>query len=104
MREARVYVHGVPAGSLQELQQGTKYIFRYDDNYVGPPASLTLPVDRREFLFNDFPPFFEGLLPEGVMLDGLLRQRKIDADDLFSQLVAVGRDTVGAVTVLEEPS
>ena len=35
------------------------------------------------------------------MLDGLLRQRKIDRDDLFGQLVAVGEDVVGAVTVFE---
>jgi serine/threonine-protein kinase HipA len=35
------------------------------------------------------------------MLDGLLRQQKIDKDDLFSQLVAVGKDLVGAVTVEE---
>ncbi len=43
----------------------------------------------------------EGLLPEGEMLGGLLRQLKIDAKDLFSQLMAVGRDLVGAVTVEE---
>ena len=35
------------------------------------------------------------------MLDGLLRQRKIDKDDYFSQLLAVGKDLVGAVTVEE---
>ena len=36
------------------------------------------------------------------MLEGLLRQRKIDRKDFFAQLVAVGADTVGAVTVMEE--
>jgi serine/threonine-protein kinase HipA len=56
------------------------------------------------FTFAGFPPFFEGLLPEGEMLEGLLRQRKIDRSDLFSQLVAVGGDTVGAVTVIEDAS
>ncbi|MBB5347525.1 HipA-like protein [Desulfoprunum benzoelyticum] len=36
-----------------------------------------------------------------MQLEGLLKQRKIDRDDKFSQLVAVGTDTVGAVTVAE---
>jgi serine/threonine-protein kinase HipA len=36
-----------------------------------------------------------------MMLDALLRQQKIDRNDLFGQLVTVGRDLVGAVTVEE---
>jgi len=36
------------------------------------------------------------------MLEGLLRQCKIDRTDLFGQLLAVGGDTVGAVTVTGE--
>ncbi|WP_235893039.1 HipA N-terminal domain-containing protein, partial [Flavobacterium franklandianum] len=39
------------------------------------------------------------LLPEGVMLEGLLRIVKIDKKDYFSQLIATGNDLVGAVTV-----
>jgi serine/threonine-protein kinase HipA len=41
------------------------------------------------------------VLPEGVMLEALLKQRKIDRNDLFGQLVAVGEDLVGAVSVKE---
>jgi serine/threonine-protein kinase HipA len=46
-------------------------------------------------------PYFDGLLPEGILLEGLLKQRKIDKYDYFSQLVTVGGDLVGAVTVQE---
>ncbi len=60
---------------------------------------MTMPVDKKEFVFEEFPPFFDGLLPEGVLLEGLLKQRKIDRHDYFSQIVAVGKDLVGAVTV-----
>lgn len=102
MKRARVFVCGAPAGILEELERGTSYVFRYDADYAGPPISLTLPVERREVHFDRFPPFFEGLLPEGEMLEGLLQQRKIDRNDLFSQLTAVGQDTVGAVTVSEQ--
>ena len=86
---------------LEERERGKSYVFRYLDTYNGNPVSLTMPVDLGEIHFDGFPPFFDGVLPEGVMLDGLLRQKKIDKDDLFSQLVAVGRDLVGAVTVEE---
>jgi len=103
MRRAKVLVNGVEAGVLEELKPGGAYVFRYHDSYHGTPVSLTMSVERRENHFDKFPPFFEGVLPEGVMLDGLLRQRKIDKDDLFGQLLAVGKDLVGAVTVEEIP-
>ncbi|MDE0224053.1 MAG: HipA N-terminal domain-containing protein [Gammaproteobacteria bacterium] len=101
MRQATVFVHGEPAGVLEEHGPAS-FVFRYLDTYDGAPASLTMPVSDREFRFEGFPPFFEGLLPEGEMLDGLLRQRKLDRGDLFSQLVAVGEDVVGAVTIIEQ--
>ena len=63
--------------------------------------SLTLPVQGQPHEFPGFPPFFDGLLPEGVMLEGLLRLRKLDRRDGFGQLLAVGGDLVGAVTVRE---
>ena len=103
MRRATVFVHGEPAGVLEEHGPAS-FVFRYLDSYVGAPVSLTMPISVREFPFEGFPPFFEGLLPEGEMLDGLLRQRKLDQGDLFGQLLAVGEDVVGAVTIVEEPS
>jgi serine/threonine-protein kinase HipA len=61
-----------------------------------------MPAKQQVWEFDCFPPFFEGLLPEGFQLESLLRQMKIDRDDYFSQLLAVGRDMVGAVTVRPE--
>ena len=101
MRRATVFVLGKPAGTLEE-HASASFVFRYFDTYAGAPVSLTMPVSDREFRFEGFPPFFEGLLPEGEMLDGLLRQRKIDRGDLFGQLLAVGEDVVGAVAVIED--
>jgi len=101
MRKAKVLVHGVSAGRLDELIKGQKYRFVYDDNYAGPAVSLTMPITKQTYEFSEFPPFFDGLLPEGVQLEGLLRLRKIDKDDCFQQLLAVGNDLVGAVTVEE---
>lgn len=99
MKKAVVFVDGVEAGELWELDRGKRYDFFYRKEYRGLPVSLTMPTSKREYHFDHFPPFFEGLLPEGMMLEGLLRLRKLDRSDLMGQLIAVGHDMVGNVTV-----
>jgi len=101
MRTAKVYVCGTEAGQLSEVVFGNDYRFEYNDGYTGLPVSLAMPVNQRSFSYNHFPPFFDGLLPEGHQLEGLLKQGKVDRNDFFSQLMLVGNDTVGAVTVKE---
>ncbi len=103
MRKAEVLVQNVPAGILEEISPGGPYRFQYVSGYNGNPVSLTMPVRPEPYTFESFPPFFEGLLPEGMQLEGLLRLRKLDRNDLFGQLLAVGSDMVGAVTVREIP-
>lgn len=99
MKKAKIFVDGILAGELQEISRGKHYRFVYQDDYTGSSVSLEMPTDRAVYDYDRFPPFFEGLLPEGVMLEGLLRQTKIDRQDLLSQLITVGGDLVGNVTV-----
>ena len=99
MRKANVFVDAIRAGELHEIVRKTHYRFIYDEDYRGASVSLEMPLSKQVYDYDRFPPFFEGLLPEGVMLEGLLRNAKIDRDDYFSQLVAVGQDMVGNVTV-----
>lgn len=101
LRSANIFMHGKLAGVLEEIEPGKHYRFTYSNGYKDEPISLTMPTDSPTYEFDRFPPFFDGLLPEGTMLDGLLRQQKIDKSDLFSQLLAVGQELVGAVTVEE---
>ena len=101
MRKARIHQQTVPAGFLEELESH-RYRFTYEDGYSGPPVSLTMPVTQRVHEFDRFPPPFEGLLPEGVQLEALLKRLKIDRDDLFGQLLAVGGDVVGSLKITEE--
>ncbi len=101
MRRANVFVDGILSGELQEIKRSKEYNFIYLEPYKGFPVSLEMPITQLVYKFDRFPPFFEGLLPEGIMLEGLLRQLKVDRDDLFSQLMAVGGDMVGNVTVEE---
>lgn len=100
MRKACISVNGIKAGILEELQN-RKYKFTYFDDYHGAPVSLTMPLTNKVYDFDVFPPFFEGLLPEGMMLEALLRKYKIDRNDYFGQLIIVGQDVVGAVTIEE---
>lgn len=99
MKRARVLANGVPAGEIQEIERGKKYRFVYLEEYNGPSVSLEMPLTQLIYEYDRFPPFFEGLLPEGMMLEGLLRHTKIDRNDLMAQLIAVGGDLVGNVTV-----
>jgi serine/threonine-protein kinase HipA len=100
MRRARVLVHNIEAGILEEIDNH-QYCFTYSSNYQGSPVSLTMPLKNKIYHFNQFPPFFEGLLPEGIMLEGLLRRYKLDKHDYLRQLFHVGHDLIGAVTVEE---
>lgn len=97
--KAEVFVGGIFAGILEEEKRGKSYTFTYDEGYKGDSVSLTMPTTQLIYRFDRFPPFFEGLLPEGFMLDALLRKAKIDRNDLFRQLITVGEDMVGDVTV-----
>ncbi|MCH9763118.1 MAG: HipA N-terminal domain-containing protein [Gammaproteobacteria bacterium] len=100
MRKARVLLNGIEAGILENFE-GEQYTFTYHTDYHDSPVSLTMPLTNKMYTFNAFPPFFEGLLPEGVMLEALLRKYKIDKNDYFQQLIKVGQEVVGAVTIEE---
>lgn len=99
MKKAKVFVDGVLAGYLIEWEKNQSYEFSYLEGYAQEPVSLTMPLTKRIYRFNEFPPFFDGFLPEGFMLDALLRKTKLDSNDRFEQLVLVGGELVGNVTV-----
>ena len=102
IRTAEVFVHNQLAGWLEEVEKKKKYRLRYKENYSGPAVSLTFPISQNIYEFESFPPFFDGLLPEGNQLEGLLKHMKLDRNDYFGQLIVVGEDMVGAVTVKEK--
>ena len=99
MKKAKIFVNGVYAGDFIEIHKVREYHFIYLDSYQGSSISLTMPVNKKNHRFDRFPSFFEGLLPEGPMLEALLKKTKIDSNDLFEQLLRVGGDMVGNITV-----
>ena len=101
MRKAKIFVNGTEAGVLSEIIYGTQYVYEYLDGYNGLEISRTMPIKQKKYSFDKYPPFFDGLLPEGIQLDGLLKIKKIDKNDYFLQLLTVGEDLIGVVTVKE---
>ena len=99
MKRAKVFVSDIYAGDFEEIEKAKAYRFIYRADYEGDGVSLTMPPSEREYLFDRFPPFFEGLLPEGSMMEALLKKRKLDANDHFEQLMCVGGEMVGNVNV-----
>jgi len=99
MRKIYLKIHDQIAAILHEQEKD--YRLEYIESYHGVPLSLALPLEKRIYEFSDFPPFLDGLLPEGIQLDAILRKYKLDADDYLSQIILVGNDLVGAITVEE---
>ena len=102
MKQLYVYNSGKLCGTL--TFDGDVYTFQYLPTYQGSPVSLTMPCRLEPYIYKTFPPFFDGLLPEGYQLEGLLRLSKIDRQDYMAQLAAIGNDMVGTVTVKDAPS
>lgn len=106
MDRLRVFVGDRLSGHLSRGSGG--YVFDYLPDYDGPPVFLGWKLEQRQRVWKDFPAALDGLLPEGVMLEQLLAKHKLDRGDKWNQLIAVGRDMTGFVTVLpanglEEP-
>lgn len=101
MRQAIVYWKTLKAGLLTESEEG--YSFVYDPDYLdipeAQPISLTMPLRQEAFQSNTLHPFFDGLIPEGWLLDIAQRNWKINGRDRMALLLACCRDCIGAVSV-----
>lgn len=103
-RTAYVYVRNTYAGILQETDFG--YSFYYDSDYLNSenptPVSLTLPLQSEEFTSKTLFAFFDGLIPEGWLLDIVSRNWKIERRDRFGLLLVACKDPIGSVQIKEE--
>ncbi len=102
-RKAAIFVRDEFAGIIRETESG--YSFSYDTEYLDKPyalpASITLPLSDVEYESATLFPFFDGLIPEGWLLDIASRNWKLDKNDRFGLLIACCRDCVGDVSVRE---
>ena len=102
-RTAYVYVRETFAGILKETDFG--YSFIYDNDYLkseNPTAvSLTLPIQAEEYTSKTLFAFFDGLIPEGWLLDIVSRNWKINRKDRFGLLLVACKDPIGNVQIKE---
>lgn len=102
MKKANVFVDDILAGVLTEDDMG--YEFRYDSAFLqsdkAVAVSLTLPLSDKPYRDKVLFPFFDGLIPEGWLLDIAEQNWKISARDRFSLLLACCRDCIGNVSVI----
>ena len=101
MRRLEVLFQDRPAGILEETETG--YRFSYLPGWVdegGSPVSLTLPLRKDPYDSPVLFSFFDGLIPEGWLLELGTRNWKLDPMDRFGLLSAFCRDTVGAAGVV----
>ena len=106
MRKAKVYMHKELTGYLTETEDG--YSFLYDINYLtgstAKPVSLTLPLQDKPHVSKTLFPFFDGLIPEGWLLEIAEKNWKLNARDRMGLLLACCRDSIGAVSIEEDNS
>jgi serine/threonine-protein kinase HipA len=102
MRKAEIQYNNQTAGWLMQDEDG--YHFVYDQRYLeadkAEPVSLTLPLQVEPYHSNVLFPFFDGLIPEGWLLDIAEQNWKLNPRDRMGLLLACCKDCIGAVSVL----
>jgi len=100
-RSGKVIFKDKLAGIVWQDENG--YGFEYDKNYLelknAIPVSLTLPLRPEPYLSNTMIPFFDGLIPEGWLLNITLKNWKLDNRDRMGLLLIACKDCIGAVSV-----
>ena len=102
MRKAKVYMHNKWAGIISEDENG--YHFQYKNDYLSSenpePVSLTLPLQQEAYHSPVMFSFFDGLIPEGWLLEIAEKNWKLDRRDRMGLLLTTCYDCVGAVSIL----
>lgn len=102
MRQGIVKYNNIFAGVLTEDEQG-RYHFVYDEAYVATYPhqfiAFSMPVTNRPYQSNRLFSFFDGLIPEGWLLNIAAESWKINKNDRMGLLLACCQNTIGAVSV-----
>jgi len=102
IRTAEIYMHTELAGWLSQDENG--YHFQYAPTYLQTnnpkPISQTLPIQEQAFTSKMLFPFFDGLIPEGWLLNIAEKNWKLNPRDRMGLLLACCKDCIGAVSVL----
>ena len=101
MRKAEIKIHDRTAGWLSQDEDG--YHYTYDARYLNlsdaVPVSLTLPLREAPYDSKMLFAFFDGLIPEGWLLDIAERNWKLNPRDRMELLLVCCKDCIGAVSI-----
>lgn len=101
MRQGEIWVNNQLAGVL--IEDDTGYHFKYRKEYLEQdkvlPVSLTIPLQKDAFHSENLFPFFDGLIPEGWLLDIAHKNWKINPRDRMGLLLTTCRDCIGNISV-----
>jgi serine/threonine-protein kinase HipA len=102
MRQAIVRYNNIQAGLLTEDDTG-EYQFVYDEaytkNYPDQFISFQMPVTTEAYRSKRLFAFFDGLIPEGWLLNIAAESWRINRNDRMGLLLACCQNAIGAVTV-----
>jgi serine/threonine-protein kinase HipA len=103
-KRGKVFVDQLFAGFIE--QKDGLYIFKYDEKYLNnenaKAISLTLPLQQKSFEQKTMFAFFDGLIPEGWLLNIIEGNWKINPRDRMSLLLLACKDCIGNVSVVNE--
>ena len=101
MRKAEIRIQDITAGILTQDENGYRFVYTKtylkSDNPI--PISLTMPLQEAPFTSKVLFPFFDGLIPEGWLLDIAEKNWKLNPRDRMGLLLACCKDCIGAVSV-----
>ena len=103
MRQGNVYYNDNLAGIITETNEG-EYVYQYNEDYVREHPqefiTFTMPVVEKPYIDKRLFPFFDGLIPEGWLLDIASKNWKINRNDRMGLLLACCQKCIGAVSVV----
>ena len=101
MKQAEIYVNDIFCGILTEDEEGFHFI--YDKEFLSNPNTVaispTMPLTEEPYFKEMMFPVFDGLIPEGWLLDIASSSWKIDPRDRMSLLMACCKDCIGNISV-----
>ena len=102
-RSGKVFIKDKLAGFIRESEG--EFSFEYDKSYLKNPihgaVSKTLPLSKNVFTDKNVMPFFDGLIPEGWLLNVAVKNWKLDPRDRMGLLLTICKDCIGAVSIVK---
>jgi serine/threonine-protein kinase HipA len=102
MRQGEIWVNNKLAGILTEDENGYNYSYKADylNSKDASAISLTFPLQKEEFHSENLFPFFDGLIPEGWLLEIAHKNWKINPRDRMGLLLTTCKDCIGNISVI----